>query len=149
MRINTKEIPPRESDLMFDAVRLPAQVDWAIGMVIDYLWRDEWKAYHELPQRERRGHIFEILNHVRVWRSFPLAKLEEGSRPVKDDPFTHVREAAAALLNCWDELRQAEILLGKEISTEDLAVLTAGFDTARDMRKLSDEDLNRFLARKR
>ena len=68
---------------------------------------------------------------------------------MKDDPYAHVRQAAAALLNCWDELRRAEILLGDEVSTEDLAVLTAGFDTAQDARKLSDEDLKRFLARKR
>ena len=79
MGFNEKEIPPHESDSLFDVVRLPAQVDWAIGEVIDYLWRDEWKAYHELPKRERRGHIFEVLNCVRVWRSFPLAKLEDGS----------------------------------------------------------------------
>ena len=56
-----------------------------------------------------------------------------------------IRSAAAALLECWDRLREAELVLGIEILTDELAELAAPFDLPEDTHGISIDDVTDWL----
>lgn len=46
--------------------RAETELSQAIQAVLDYLYEDERKHYEECPRRERKGHIFESLETLRI-----------------------------------------------------------------------------------
>jgi hypothetical protein len=58
----------------------------------------------------------------------------------------HIQRASAALLECWDRLREAELILDIEMSTDELGWLAGPFDMPEDVERLSVEDVATWLA---
>lgn len=54
-------------------ITLPVDVEYALLAILKHYWNRECDAYHQLPGRERIGHIFKRLQTVDDWLFKPYS----------------------------------------------------------------------------
>ena len=57
----------------------------------------------------------------------------------------HIQRAVSHLIQCWDELNEAEHILDTEISVEKLSHIAASLDYPQDSRRVTASEISEWL----